>query len=157
MKRFCAAVSAVLLAACLVTPATAVGVDLSAMSWGELLELKAEINRELCSRDEWEQVEVPQGVWVVGEDIPEGMWTVTAGSGYALLLKWGYSLRENGNVDWSKSPSNVENIYPANDAENGEMTQYSFEAKKGMHIQVEYATAIFTTYTGKPDLGFKKK
>lgn len=156
MKRLFSAALAVALAGCLALPALSEGIDLSGLSWDELIALKAQINQELTTRDQWQEVEVPQGLWVVGEDIPEGMWTVKSGSKYTLLLTWGYALEEGKqSINWLQVPSEVASIHSQQRAENGELTEYTFEAKNGMYIEIEYTSAIFTPYTGKPDLGFK--
>lgn len=156
MKKILCIVLAAALFGCLALPVAAEGIDLSALSWDELIALKAQINQELTTRDQWQEVEVPQGLWVVGEDIPEGMWTVKSGSKYTLLLTWGYALEEGKqSINWLQVPSEVASIHSQQRAENGELTEYTFEAKNGMYIEIEYTSAIFTPYTGKPDLGFK--
>ena len=53
MKKFTCIVLLVVLMGCLVLPACAEGIDLSALTWEELLELKAAITREQLTRDEW--------------------------------------------------------------------------------------------------------
>nr|DAH41752.1 MAG TPA: hypothetical protein [Caudoviricetes sp.] len=153
-KILCSILSTVLLCS-LSTPVFSDGIDLSALSWDELIALKAQIDQELTTRDQWQEVEVPQGLWVVGEDIPEGMWTVVCGSG-AAVVKWGYSLREGEQrVDVLKSPSDTASVFSAADAQPGARTQYTLEAKKGMYIEIGFTSVIFQPYTGKPDLGFK--
>lgn len=155
MKRILAFLLVVALIGCVALPVAAEGIDLSGLSWDELIALKAQINQELTTRDQWQEVEVPQGLWVVGEDIPEGMWTIVCGSG-AAVVKWGYSLREGEQrVDVLKSPSDTASVFSATDAQPGVRTQYTLEAKKGMYIEVGFTSVIFQPYTGKPDLGFK--
>ena len=155
MKRFISVVLAVVLVGSLAAPVFSDGIDLSGLSWDELIALKAQINQELTTRDQWQEVEVPQGLWVVGEDIPEGMWTVVCNAG-AAVVKWGYSLREGEQrVDVLKSPSDTASVFSAADAQPGARTQYTLEAKKGMYIEVGFTSVIFQPYTGKPDLGFK--
>ena len=51
-------------------------IDLSKLSYEELVELKDQINLAIWQSKEWEEVEVPQGIWEVGKDIPEGKWTI---------------------------------------------------------------------------------
>lgn len=153
-KILCSILSAVLLCS-LSTPVFSDGIDLSSLSWDELIALKDQINQELTTRDQWQEVEVPQGLWVVGEDIPEGMWTIECTTG-AAVVKWGYSLRDGEQrVDVLKSPSDTASIFSAADAQPGARTQYSLDAKKGMYIEVGFTSVIFKPYTGKPNLGFK--
>lgn len=51
-------------------------VDLSSYTVEQLIEFKDAIIEELLSRDEYSGTEVPVGKYVVGEDIPEGDYTV---------------------------------------------------------------------------------
>lgn len=64
-----------------VIPALAVsdGIDLSAMSFDELLALRQQVNMAIWQSDGWQAVEVPAGMYQVGVDIPAGKWTITAG------------------------------------------------------------------------------
>lgn len=52
--------------------------DLSSLSFEELLALQDKVYAELMNRPEWTEVTVPAGVYEIGMDIPEGMWTITA-------------------------------------------------------------------------------
>ena len=56
--------------------ASAETVDLSAMSYDQLLALRSQINTEIISRPEWKEVTVPAGAWIVGADIPEGFYCI---------------------------------------------------------------------------------
>lgn len=69
-KLFC-----LFLIICLV-PVFAAAETLSSMSYDELVELSQQITKEIMSRPEWKQVEVPAGVWNIGTDIPEGSYSV---------------------------------------------------------------------------------
>ena len=53
-------------------PAAFADVDLSGMSFDELVALKDQINLALWNSADWQEVTVPQGVWQVGADIPAG-------------------------------------------------------------------------------------
>ena len=83
----------VILAALILTSAAALAeVDLSGMSYAELLALRNQVQQELITRPEWKEVTVPPGLWTVGEDIPAGSYTLTK------ALK-----RDSGNVCvWGK-------------------------------------------------------
>ena len=52
------------------------GLDLTALSYSDLEELKIKIEAEMGTRPEWPGVYVPSGVYMVGEDIPEGTYSV---------------------------------------------------------------------------------
>lgn len=74
IKRIIAAVA---LAACLAAPALA-DIDLSGLSFEELLELQKQVTTALWASDGWQEVTVPTGIYEVGTDIPAGRWNVTA-------------------------------------------------------------------------------
>lgn len=67
----------VILIAALILPAIALAdIDLSGMSYADLLALRSQVDRELVTRKEWKEVTVPAGEWTVGEDIPEGSYSI---------------------------------------------------------------------------------
>lgn len=53
------------------------GINLSEMSYEELLTLQQELTKEMKSRPEWKGVLVPAGTWTVGIDIPAGEYSIT--------------------------------------------------------------------------------
>ena len=159
MKKMICAILTLAIFLAVTAAAFADGVDLSSLTWEELLELKAAITLEQWSRDEWEEVEVPQGVWVVGEDLPAGKWTITCKTGYSTRVKWGKYLDKSQNdVDYFKDFGDAETVYnPDWDSyRHGDVTQYTFEPPEGYYIVIDFGPATFTPFTGKPDLGFKK-
>ncbi len=130
-------------------------IDLSVLSWEELMELKKEIILEQWKRDEWQEVDVPQGVWIVGEDIPAGKWTVRCKAGFSCYFQVGEKLSDNGHgVSWS-GVHDLVYIYK-DSTDEGRMTEYTFDAVDGYYIVIDSAPATFTPFSGKPDLGFKK-
>lgn len=158
MKKILCIVLAAALIGCLALPVAAEGIDLSALSWDELIALKAEINKELTTRDEWQEVVVPQGVWVVGEDIPEGKWTVRCATQDVVQISWGDVLREDGHsISFSSSAYDIENVHDPDHkwTKDGDLLEYTFEAKAGFYVVIDYSSALFTPYTGKQSLGFK--
>ena len=156
MKKFTCILLLVALMGCIVLPACAEEIDLTTLTWEELLELKSAITLEQLTRDEWEEVEVPQGVYKVGEDIPAGKWTITCKTGYSCMFSFGDTLRDDGHsVSWS-GIYDIAYIYRSS-GKDGDMTEYTFEAKDGYYIIIEDSPATFTPYTGTRDLGFKKK
>lgn len=156
MKKLTSILLGLALMSCLVLSVCADGIDLSSLSWDELIALKADINRELMSRDEWEEVEVPQGVYVVGEDIPAGKWTVRCKTGHSCYFQFGETLRDDGHsVSWTGTHDLVY-IY-RDSGSDGRLTEYTFDAVDGHYVIVSDAPAVFTPFTGNPDLGFKQK
>ena len=51
--------------------------DISSMSFDELVTLSRSVAAEIMSRPEWKEVEVPSGQWIVGIDIPAGVYSVS--------------------------------------------------------------------------------
>ena len=67
----------------------AVADTLSDLSFDELIALRGELNKEIMSRPEWKEVEVPAGTWTVGRDIPAGAYCVKiAGNGMVNVSVW---------------------------------------------------------------------
>lgn len=160
MKKIICAIITMTIILTMVSSAFADGIDLSALTWEELLDLKAAITLEQLTRDEWEEVEVPQGVYKVGEDIPAGKWTVRCTRGNHLTISWGQYLDDDGHdIDYFKGINDAKNIKNANGRlyDEGDATEYTFDAVDGYYVVIEYSSATFTPFAGKPDLGFKKK
>ena len=77
-------------------PAAFADWDLSDLTFDDLIALRAQVQLEMMSRGEWEEVEVPQGVYKVGEDIPDGSWTIKCGGQNYTSVSVGDKLKENG-------------------------------------------------------------
>lgn len=60
--------------------------DFSSMSYDELIELQKSLTAEIMSRPEWKEVNVPSGVWIVGEDIPAGTYSIRIRSGFSSRI-----------------------------------------------------------------------
>ena len=135
-------------------------VDLSGMTYDELVALKDKINLAIWNSNEWQKVEVPQGTWKVGEDIPAGRWIVVCADGWRnTMISWGESIDENGErIEWDGRYSVLNYIYNPNHKryETGDgRTEYSFEVRSGDYIVIKDGNCVFMPYFGKPDLGFK--
>lgn len=133
-------------------------VDLSGMTYDELVALKDQINLAMWQSDEWQEVTVPQGVWEIGVDIPVGHWTIKAADGANTSIKYGSRLDATGK-DMSYSDydiyetvkSETRSTFDANE----DLVQIDIDAKDGYFIVIDNGSAVFTPYTGKPSLGFK--
>jgi len=134
-------------------------VDLSGMSFDELVVLSDQINLAMWNSQEWQEVTVPQGVWKVGEDIPEGHWTIKPVDGVYAYVAYGNTLEANQKeVSYKSKDYYRESIYSpsCNIYDQGEdLLQMDIDAKSGSYICIESGDVIFTPYTGKPKLGFK--
>ena len=131
-------------------------IDLSGMTYDELVALKDRINLAIWQSDEWQEVEVPQGVWKVGEDIPAGKWTIKALPGKYTYIMMGTELTNGGTTvdirsdQWIISPEYQEY------KEKEDVPEWTIDLEEGVYIKVEYSSAVFTPYAGKPSLGFMK-
>jgi hypothetical protein len=136
-------------------------VDLSGMSFDELVSLRDQINYALMETEEWEEVTVPCGAWKVGEDIPAGKWTITAVDGAYVGIEYGSTLDESGmSISYYSKNYYVETIISPSSYifQKGQDTaQVDIELKNGNYFCVTSGEAVFTPYAGKPNLGFKKK
>lgn len=140
-------------------------INLDGMSYDELVTLKDQINLAIWNSAEWQEVTVPQGRWIVGQDIPAGKWTVKCADvndddynmNHTYIL-WSESLESDGDISFS-GRHGAERIYNPNHRayEPGEITECIFDFKDGDYVIIENkkAPAVFTPYSGKPSLGFK--
>lgn len=147
----------ILILVCVTSFAAAESIDLSGLSFAELVALKERINLAIWNCQEWQEVTVPQGLYVVGEDIPEGTWTIRAATDHFTVIKFGDTLEANGiEVAYSKNYGSGE-AYSTESrlTRESDPLEFTFTAKKGDYVQVDYAPALFTPFAGKPDLGFK--
>lgn len=139
----------------LAVPACA-DIDLSGLSYDELVALKDQINLAIWQSEEWQEVEVPHGIWEVGADIPAGHWTITAGDGCNLWLYIGgrpnktYTELENWD-SWLHMRSKTHKYFdPSSDIDSLDVV-----LTDGTFLCIDEGSVIFTPYAGKPSLGFK--
>ena len=151
----------ILLALALMLCASALAeVDLSGMTVEELADLRDRAQRAIWDSDDWQEVTVPEGVWRVGEDIPLGHWTVTAGENArygGIHIIYCEVLDETGKN--AKVPGGFyhgETVALEGGDLEGYNTTYDLDLQYEGYLIIQYGSAIFTPYAGHPDLGFKK-
>ena len=133
-------------------------VDLSSMSYDELVELKDQINLAIWNSDDWQQVYVPQGIWEIGKDIPAGHWTISPVDRAFTRIVYGSYVDSSGTdvsgepyySEFATNPSSV--IYQ----KGSDQTSLSLILEDGHFLMITSGDVIFTPYSGKPSLGFKK-
>lgn len=155
MKRI---IPLILVLLCFAGVASAEAIDLSGMSYEELVALKEQIDLAIWNSEEWQEVEVPKGVWVVGQDIPAGKWTISAADGVTASVKWGDVLDESGvGLSFNGRVYETEYLKSVNYRyyEKGDASEVTWELKDGQYLIVEDGLALFTPYSGKKSLGFK--
>ncbi len=132
--------------------------DLSGMTYDELVALKDQINLAIWNSNEWQEVEVPQGVYVIGEDIPAGKWTIKAADQVDASVYWGDAINDAGTaITFDGDLYEYESLYSVNHRyyEKGDTVEVTWDLKEGQYFIVEDGIALFTPYSGKPSLGFK--
>lgn len=133
-------------------------VDLTGMSYDDLVALKDQINLAMWQCEEWQEVTVPQGVWQVGVDIPVGHWTIKAYDGANTSIKYGARLDETGlDIGFGDSDvyKSVKSPLRSTFKQGDDLVQIDIDAKDGYYFVISNGDAVFTPYTGKPSLGFK--
>ena len=132
--------------------------NLSGLSYDKLVALKDQINLAMWNSAEWQEIEVPHGVYVIGEDIPAGKWTIKAADEIYATVYWGSRLNGAGtNISLYSEVYEGETIYSVNYRyyEKGDTTEVAWDLKAGQYFIVDDGIALFTPYSGKPSLGFK--
>ena len=79
-------VIAIALALILIGAAAYAAIDLSGMSFDELMDLRKQVELAIWASGGWTHAEVPAGVYYVGEDIPADRWTLYASGKFGLTL-----------------------------------------------------------------------
>ena len=154
MKRtFCIILAFVLLIT--IAPSAFADVDLSGMSFDELVALKDQINLALWNSADWQEVTVPQGLYKVGSDIPAGKWTVKAPVGGYTVVKIGSQVDENGtDVDYHGESKPICGDNYSGFAPSSACAFWTVELREDQYVSVKNGDCVFTPYAGN-NLGFK--
>lgn len=100
MKKIASLFLAFMLMLCLFSAAYA-ETNLSEMTYSDLLDLQKELVKEIMSRPEWKEVVVPAGTWIVGEDIPAGVYSFRIYKDKVVIHLWGAAVNDfdtNGGI-----------------------------------------------------------
>ena len=134
--------------------------DLSGLSYDELVSLKEQINLAIWNSAEWEEVEVPQGVYQIGVDIPAGHWTIKCADEWRYTkISWGENLSDSGEkIEWKGRYSMDNWIYNPNHKsykKGAGITEYPCEVKDGEYMVIDGGSAVFMPYHAKQSFSFK--
>ena len=134
--------------------------DFSGLSLSELIELQEHLQLAMWNSKEWQEVEVPQGIYRIGTDIPAGKWTITAADGCDATIKYGDTLDSaEADIEWSDGIYYAEMMAGEGSWRDVNMHgQYvktvSLKLQGGAYFLVNDGPVVFSTYTA-PNLGFK--
>ncbi len=113
--------------------ASAETINLSNLSYNELLELRQQVDFAIAQTREWKQVIVSPGEYIVGIDIPAGSYTVDLCGSLANIEVYSDGKRIHGHC---LTKSDRVGKLPLQD---------------GQIVRIEYGDMLFTPYKG---LGF---
>ena len=146
MKKFLALALVCLF---LVPAAVADVPDISGLTFDELITLREKINLAIWQSAEWQEVTVPAGIWVIGEDIPAGHWTIRPVPGSYTSVVYCDKLDEFGTapaIGWNGWNGTISGLSERL-AHPGERTEVDLEMVEGMFF-INRGAVIFTPYTG---------
>lgn len=148
--------SVVLLLCLLIPAAIAEDMDLSQLSFNELASLRDRCQMEMMSRSEWKEVQVPQGVWKVGKDIPAGDWIIKCAdvgrenvNMRICVFRWGDGYPKDEQFEYKKKSGEIKIANPENkyyeQYENGTPTEAKVHLEEGQYVVIEnhYNAAVF--------------
>lgn len=142
----------------LVLPISALAdVNLSGMSFDDLVALRDQLNLAIWNSQEWQEVTVPQGVWKVGEDIPAGHWTIKAANGAYCRITYGDVLDNSNDISYRSNNRQSDYIYSKSSFlydEGSSRIQMDIDMQENYYVQIEQGNCVFSPYIGKPSLGF---
>ena len=139
MKRIAAFIAVLLL---IISPALA-EIDLSGMTLEELVVLHEQLN--LILFEQAKSVTVPQGIWLVGKDIPAGTYLIkcedVGRENFDMrytLIRWGNSKpTDEGDFPNKDRLGNVSIYNPYNRAySEGGLTEYVASFEDGMYVYI---------------------
>ena len=137
MRRLFALVLVFVLMFC--SAATAENIDLSSLTLEELITLRQEIDMLIFGSDAYKNVSVPAGDYVVGVDIPAGIYSLEAANGsYAMISVY------------ADSSKDIMSMGACHSVGGGE-TVGKIEFKDGQIVEIQMGSIVFKTYAG---LGF---
>lgn len=157
MKR----VFVVLLSALLLFPfasSMSDNIDLPQLTFDDLVELRDQLNLAIWNSDEWQEVTVPAGIWVVGKDIPAGCWTIRPYPNTYTSVTYCDRLDEYGQgvaTGWRGWVYTLDGRSSESKYFTHEYAQIDADLVEGMYL-IARGDIIFTPYAGKQDLGFAK-
>ena len=127
--------------------------DISGLNYNELIQLRDQLNIAIWGSKEWKEITVPSGIWVVGEDIPAGEWTITVPNDGLVQVFYCEKVNEAEKLpDHSGSSHTVVLCGPKSGFVGHAEQSVAYRMEEGWFF-INEGTVIFQPYI-KPDLGF---
>ena len=148
----------VLLVALTVLPVSALAdpIDISGLSFDELVELQERINLALWDADEWQEVTVPPGIYEIGKDIPAGVWNIKAAEGLRSFLSWGKGIDPSlSRIADYVADDRVTSISSENFDPNTSLVSVDWNLTSGDFLEIINCAAVFSPSTGEKSFSFK--
>ena len=143
---------AVLIALMMLAGAAYAEIDISGLSFNELLKLRDRCQVAMMETDEWQEVDVPQGTYKIGTDIPAGKWSIKispdawsmwCGITYCSKLdSTGLEGDRSGMKYLYQQLAKDSSEYPAPE-------QLDINIERGYYLIIKNADVVFTPYAGK--------
>lgn len=150
MKKFVGLVLALIL----ICSFAVAEVDLTGMTFDELIELRQKVDAAIFASDGWQEVSVPAGIYKIGEDIPAGKWVVTPAKGSTAFIDLGKSIDDNGmeiaDDFYDETITSESDSYAA----YNNVREVTLDLQDGTYIEIDNSNVIFTPFKGH-NLGFK--
>lgn len=150
MKKFVGLVLALIL----ICSFAVAEVDLTGMTFDELVELRQKVDAAIFASDGWQEVSVPAGIYKIGEDIPAGKWVVTPAKGSTAFIDLGKSIDDNGmeiaDGFYNETITSESDSYAA----YNNVREVTLDLQDGTYIEIDNSNVIFTPFKGH-NLGFK--
>lgn len=150
----------IILTLALIVPSVALAdvPDISDLSFDELVQLKERINLAIWNCQEWQEVVVPAGTYIIGKDIPEGHWSLrTQAESHQTFNVYYFDIPD----EFGKKPGRGANALLMNIATPGfsafgevNNETIDIDMKNGWYLYLGGAV-VFTPYNGQPDFGFR--
>ncbi|MBO7669877.1 MAG: hypothetical protein J6S60_04735 [Oscillospiraceae bacterium] len=132
-------------------------VDLASMSLEDLEALRLRVLEAMWQTDAWQSVEVPEGAYEIGVEIPAGRWTISAREDDYATIKVVSKLNATRTDEANNAQTYAYQVISAPSSymhDDYPSESFTVTLEKGMFIIIDDAPVIFTPPTG-PSFTFK--
>ena len=131
---------------------------LSGLSFDELIALREQLNLAIWNCQEWQEVTIPTGTWIVGVDIPAGHWSIRTSGKLSILNISAFDHADAAGK--SAEGASFFWIQTICSPDYAEITDFDFSTVADINLQNGWyfkceGTVIFSPYSGHADFGFQ--